>query len=160
MNATLFLSEITMLKMFYYDKISFKYKAMRWHYNIKLWTCLIYVSSKGKTYSRDTRQSIIQSSHWVMGDLCGSCGRAGGVHNQIFNRRWAAKCQKLVPDPPPSRRRLSPSGRRLGEPKIRQALPSAQRATSVGKQIWELASPLTHPPRSASIWFPIRAFDI
>lgn len=41
-------------------------------------------------------QSISQVSQ--SGDRCGSCGE--GVRNQIFNRRWAAKCQKLVPDPP------------------------------------------------------------
>jgi len=50
-------------------------------------------------------QSIIQSSHWVMERPMWKLRQGWGIHNQIFNIRWAAKCQKLVPSPPPTRRR-------------------------------------------------------
>lgn len=100
-------------------------------------------------FSRDSRQLTNQSSQWVSHvRLVRELRRSGGVYNQIFNRRWAAKCQKLVPGPLPSRQWLLPSGHRPGEPKIRQALRFNVRRPS-GNKSGNL------PPRSLPIFSSI-----
>lgn len=104
-------------------------------------------------FLRESRQSISQPSP------CESLSppRRRAIRGRAAEARVSIKYStdaELQSARNSSRARLRPTGHHPGEPKIRQAPPSVQRATSAEKQIWELAfarsSTIFPPP--AYVW--------